>query len=151
MDPLTGKYTRHVDNKSRLMIPMDLREHLGAEKGDPIYIHYAPKIHLAIVLPSETYQRVQEVYNKLPMSHPSRIHFNTTVYKKRLDKDGRLQVGNFRKCRVVVVGNGDSFYITSSSLQKLLESNTDVPTNDDPCTFFSLEDTLSKLLSDPKV
>ena len=147
MSYLVGKYKKKVDSKSRLLLPAEIRAIINTDPDPYLYIRVVPDLPLAIVFPPETYSQLQSKYRAFPIGNPYRLQFYalTVAHARTVDKDGRVNIPGFPTGAAVVVGNGDSFYVTTPKLQELLESNTeDLGAGD---SIYSLEDTLFALLA----
>lgn len=129
--PLTGTYTRNLDDKHRLAIPKNLREEMG--NGDRVYI--APGTETSLVLYSDSeFEAVAKRFADASSNRPDTRNYLRLFYSRAerldVDKQGRVRIperlvqfGGLQR-EVVLLGVHDHAEIWDQSRwQEFLERN----------------------------
>lgn len=89
-----GEYSHQLDSKGRLIIPTRYRSQLT---DDAILTRGLD--HNLVIYPKQTWEKVKEQLNQVPITHPSaralrRLLFSGAV-ELSLDKQGRINMPNY--------------------------------------------------------
>ena len=131
---LTGVYGLRLDEKTRIVVPSELREELSDKIQGDFYLLIAPyekNEYSAIRVtpyPKEEYERKAEEMNRLQEPGCNKAMF-FAQYRSKIDNQGRINITKFLadlmgfslRSDVYVVGNGNYFEIVKLNRTEILE------------------------------
>jgi MraZ protein len=100
--PLTGTYTRTIDDKQRLAVPKPLREAFGKEAGsdettEAAVLYIAPGTDISLMVFSETgFQRYSDRFSQASVNRPDTRRYLRMFYAQAervdVDSQGRVRI-----------------------------------------------------------